>query len=83
MAASIETLTEAAECAFWRTLADLVPADTGDVAPLIAARFSAAARAAVADWLANNAPDAIPADAEDDTTGGDIWEPIHGEAEEA
>lgn len=50
----IDALVEACECAFYSTLADKVPADSGDLDPAIAAHFSAIARATIIAWLAAN-----------------------------
>lgn len=83
LAPTIDQLVEAAECAFWRSIADAVPADSGDIDPMIDQRFRAAARAAVVNWLELNAPAEPPAEwfGESDPDNDDLLDdPLHPEA---
>jgi len=53
---TIDQFTEACEAAFWTQLADMVPADTGDIDPGIEAMLTKAMRTAIAAWIETNAP---------------------------
>lgn len=52
-----EIVARNAEDAFWRTVAESYPTETGDLAPGDAIPFSAACLRAVTAWLASNAVD--------------------------